>query len=71
MSERTPDIFGALKSVQWERAKGELRAMVALLGSQPAQYEPGTGKPIQGKFHDLGKRVEAFIKDVEDDGLHE
>jgi len=60
------DIYAVLKAQQWERAKGELRAHVAMVGSCPSTDEAG------GKQHDrLVIRVEAFIKTVEDDGLQE
>lgn len=66
------ELFSAMKAQQWERAKGELRAMVALLGSQPAQYEEGTGDYIENKHWErLKSLTDDFIKEVEDYGLHE
>jgi hypothetical protein len=55
----------AMKAQQWERAKGELRAMVALAGS----YAARTG--LDQKWIDLGNRVEAFIGEIEDNALQE
>lgn len=68
----TENIFSAMKHQQWERAKGELRALEALLGSQPARYEAGTGARITNeKWEHFKKLTAAFIRDVEDYGLHE
>ena len=63
----------ALKAQQWERAKGELRALVAMQGS----YSTSGGPPDKSeaaetrRWHDIDKRVEDFIASVENDGLHE
>lgn len=66
------DIYSAMKHQQWERAKGELRAMVALLGSQPAKYEHGTGRHLpNAKWEKLNALTADFIRDVESNGLHE
>jgi len=64
------DILSALKAQQWERAKGELRALVAIQGSQPTRYDM-THKPIETMYEPLLKAVEKFIKQIEDHGLHE
>ena len=53
-----------LKAQQWERAKGELRAMVALQGSYLA------GENVR-RWLLLDNRVERFIKDIEGEGLQE
>lgn len=67
-----PDIFSALKAQQWERAKGELRALAALHGSQPAQYAPRTGAHIPNdRWEKCRDAVEDFIKRIEHNGLHE
>lgn len=64
------DLAAAMKGQQWERAKGELRALVALQGS----YHSG-GPPSAPPSHEmtrlkaLGAKVEAFIKKIEGEGL--
>ncbi len=55
----------ALKAQQWERAKGELRALVALQGSY--SYTANTAD----KLEKVEARVEEFIADFEALGLHE
>ena len=61
-----PDFM--MKAQQWERAKGELRALVAMQGS----FTSGGGDTHETtRWRELGKRVESFIKSVEDDGLEE
>lgn len=66
------DLAAALKGQQWERVKGELRALVALQGS----YHSG-GPPSAPPSHELARlrtlkaKVEAFVKDIESEGLAE
>jgi hypothetical protein len=55
-----------LKGQQWERAKGELRALVSMQGS----YASGDEQQ-NAKYHNLDRRIEEFIKGIEDDGLQE
>ena len=62
-------IDAAMKAMQWERAKGELRALVALQGSY--SLGRGPGDDTAAKWQKLEKRVNAFIKGVEDDALQE
>jgi len=62
-------IDAAMKTMQWERIKGELRALVALQGSYSLGRGPGDDTPA--KWQRLEKQVNAFIKVVEDDGLQE
>lgn len=57
----------AMKAAQWERAKGELRAMVAIQGS----YEASSPEEEPLKWAVLSQHVEDFIKNIEDNGLHE
>jgi len=57
----------ALKAIQWERAKGELRAFAALSGSYP---NSGTGE-ISPKFLRTVAAIETFIKNFEDEAYHE
>lgn len=58
-------------AAQWEIAKGHLRAVAAISGSKPVEYEPSTGRPLESKYDELNARIEAFIKDIEQDALHE
>jgi hypothetical protein len=66
-------IADALKAQQWERAKGELRALVALQGSYTSPYPDHVDKEKEHhkKWEALQARVEEFITAVEDDGLQE
>jgi hypothetical protein len=65
---RTGDaqIDAMLKAQQWERAKGELRAFVAMQGS----YVSGATERTT-RWETLDVAVEAFIGDTELNGLHE
>lgn len=56
-----------MKAIQWERAKGELRAMVALQGI-PSTNPACLSDEIENwkVFHE---KVEAFIKEMEDEAL--
>lgn len=60
----------ALKSQQWEKAKGELRALVAIQGSYTSPL-PAHMQKDTPRWELLSIRVEAFIKSVEDDALQE
>lgn len=64
-------VASALKGAQWERTKGELRAMVALQGSYSTGSPPGVVSPVTERWQKLSKCVEEFIKIVEDNGLHQ
>ena len=55
----------ALKAQAWEEAKGKLRAVVALQGC----YRSGV---LRGdRWEALSAEVGRFIKEVEDNALHE
>lgn len=56
----------AAKLQQWEVAKGHLRALVAIDG---AVSSGETERPY--RFEVVGAAVEKFIKDFEDNGLHD
>lgn len=58
-------------AAQWEITKGHLRATAAISGSAPVVYEPATGQPKATNYDELNRRIEAFIKDIEQDALHE
>lgn len=66
------DLAAALKDQQWERCKGELRALVALQGSYHS-----AGAPSQPKSHAYERMerasaaVESFIREFADEGLAE
>lgn len=63
------DLAAALKGQQWERCKGELRALVALQGSYHS-----TGSPADPPSHEMERlhsakdAVESFISDFEGEG---
>jgi hypothetical protein len=52
----------------WEEAKGKLRALVMVQGSVGGR---AVGDDSEWPWRALEKRVEAFVSQVEDDGLHE
>jgi hypothetical protein len=60
----------ALKSQQWERAKGELRALVAIQGSYTSPL-PKHMQKERPRWELLNERIEAFIQSVEGDALQE
>lgn len=67
MSDPTNEtIVNMMKAQQWERAKGELRALAYMQGSYPA----GGGHTFE-RWKNIHNRIEAFIKDIHDHGLHE
>lgn len=61
-------ILYAMKAQQWERAKGELRAMVAVKGAVSSTSAGSTGKE---PWAQLEEAVEEFITHVEGEGLQE
>lgn len=52
-----------LSVAQWEKAKGELRALVQMHGSMPAHSNP--------HFKKIKQEVEGFISAIEEDGIHQ
>lgn len=58
----------ALKAQQWERANGELRALVALQGSYTTR---AVGDERPAKWERLEQYINNFIKHVEDNALQE
>lgn len=59
-----------LKAMQWERAKGELRALVMMQGSYYPMYEARTGARLSNsKWIKLVQLVNGLIKQVEDEEL--
>lgn len=67
MADAKFDEIGMRKGVQWEIAKGHLRALVAIDGSRYSGHDPGE-KP---RYQEVSEAVEAFIRAFEGDGLHE
>ena len=62
-------IDAAMKAMQWERAKGELRALIALQGSYSLGRGPGDDTPA--KWQRLEQAVNTFIEQIEDNALQE
>jgi hypothetical protein len=54
---------------QWEKCKGELKALIALQGSRLVKYE-GNKAIINREWQQLLKRVNEFVKEVEEKELH-
>lgn len=57
--------IGLHKGIQWELAKGHLRALIRAAGAVPvdSRREP--------EWTLVRDRIEAFIVEFEDDGFHE
>lgn len=67
LSENT--FISAMKAVAWEEAKGKLRALGQLDGAR--QYDSHYPSDKQPRYKIVEERVERFIREFEDDGLHE
>jgi hypothetical protein len=66
------DLAAALKSQQWERCKGELRALVVLQGSYHSAGMPGGVRSREERRLDnINTAVERFIEMIESEALHE
>ena len=65
------DVRTALKAIQWERAKGELRAFAALAGSYPSSGKEPTESDTYEKWQKIEDEVKWFINNFEMHGLHE
>ncbi len=59
------DPIALTKIVLWEQAKGLLRAVAVAAGSYPSNIVTST------KWETVDDRIETFIRNFEDDGLHE
>ena len=66
MNDATFSVASAMIMAQWERAKGEMRALVAIKGSHKGP--PSVEREAYKRLH---IEVEAFIKRVEDRALAE
>ena len=60
-----PATIGILRSMTWQRAKGELQSIRYSYHSGLCGNEEGE------KFERFSKALEAFIREVEDNGLTE
>ena len=68
----TENLIRAQKAMAWERAKGELRSMVIADGHiRPYQQTSERLKEHEKRWLAIDKRIEEFIADFENDGLHE
>lgn len=67
MTDETFMLAHALKAQQWEKAKGELRALIALQGAHSSDVEGVRS----GVWIDLRAAVEDFIHLVETNGWAE
>ena len=66
------DLAAAMKGAQWERCKGELRALVAMQGSYHSAGMPGAPESHEMERLRLsGLAVENFIVDFSDNGYGE
>lgn len=59
MSTTDERVLRTLRTMAWERAKGELRSMAQTYWDQ------------RDGFERLDREVETFIKYIEDEGIHE
>lgn len=66
------DLAAAMKGQQWERCKGELRALIALQGSYHSAALPGQKESHEmERLHQLTEVVNEFILEVSDNALCE
>lgn len=57
-------MIGALKGNEWEKAKGQLRAVLSLAAAE-------TGLNSVERYTQLSDMIEQFITEVEEEGLDE
>ena len=60
------DIISVLKSMQWEKCKGELNTMWALSGSRMCTYDDK-----DNKWEEIKDFITKFINDFESEGFNE
>jgi hypothetical protein len=60
--ENSNDVLEAMKRIEWQKAKGHLRAMLEAYRS-PVQRD---GTRDTSAFGDMSNRIEIFINQVED-----
>jgi len=63
-------IDAAMKAAEWEHAKGHLKALVGIQGAYHRRASL-TREETSAKWEVLSARIEAFIADIEGEGLHE
>ena len=60
------------KAIEWERAKGQLRAVCVVAGHRRLAVSTAEdARAATARWTELDKRVEAFISDIENNGLNE
>ena len=59
-------IYAAMKAAAWARAKGELQALVGMVGSCASTDDVGATQ-----HSELAIAIESFINDIESRGLEE
>lgn len=52
-------MFATMRQMAWERAKGELQAVLTTYWDEPE------------KFEQMNRELKKFIRKVEDEGIHE
>lgn len=57
-------VLRTLRVQAWERAKGEMNSMLQTFWGEDTSND-------SEQFNVLSKRIENFIKEIEDEGLHE
>lgn len=62
-------LISGIRSQQWAKAKGELEAMVQVVGGTTVSRPVGSKAPE--KWEVLEDRIKEFVQSVENDGLHE
>ena len=72
-SEKLDFLIETMKGVEWERAKGSLRALVTAQGRTTSSLQGDVERKMMSlaRWEKLESLVNAFIKEVEDAGLHE
>ena len=64
MSKPIYDQIEIAAAIEWAKAKGQLQAVVEVLGCVPSEYKDHT--PIRPRHYELlQKEIEAFIEKVE------
>lgn len=59
------ELILVLKAQQWEKCKGELRALVALAGAHQSTYQ------AEPRWLELEVKINDFMNNIEDEGLQE
>lgn len=62
-------IISGMRAQQWAKAKGELAAMVQVVGGTTGSRPVGSKEQEQWEL--LEQRIHEFVRSIEDDGLHE